>query len=506
MSRRARRKNRSGSGWWVRGIVFLLVLAIGGAAVGYGLIRSYLHSDAFRVLMSKQVSKSIDAVGEFAPLRWDGLAARTGSFEASGEGPLRDIRASDVRTEISLDGFRDGYWLLNGTSVRHLAVTYAARSGDAKPRVVNETPKVADVETKRRWLPSELRFDTVDVDNLAATVLLDDGELRLKDHRVRVRGVEGNHAIDLEVHGGTVQTPLDWLPELRLHEIKARYRDGVVFLTDADFRVFKNGRLTAAGEWDEATSHYAIQGNLDGIDCGDLLNEDWSRRLTGHVMGDFKVADSGGGPEASGTMEIRNGVLTALPLLDSLSAYADTQRFRMMTLHEARSDWKWHDGNFMLTNLRLVSEGLAHVEGTLAIGKNGELDGHFRLGLAPGTLSRIPGAETVVFQRGENQLLWTTLRITGTIDDPREDLSERLIAAAGIRMFEIIPETGERVLRHTRTLLGDLPPSAVDTALDLLGVGGKEGEKESTTEKIIRGTGNILDSILGGSEKKDEER
>lgn len=499
MSRRTRRRKRSTGGWLVRGIVLLLVLAIGGAAVGYGLIRSYLHSDAFRVLLSNQVSESIEAEGAFSPLRWDGLAARTSGFEARGEGPLLAIRAEDVRTEIGLDGFREGYWRLKGSAVRHLDVTYDARSGDEENPVEVEIPPLPETEEKSRWLPSELSFDTVDIESLGATVLLDDGELRLSNHRVRARGVEGNHAIDLEVRGGTVTTPLDWLPELRLHEIKARYRDGVVFLTDADFRVFANGRLTAAGEWDEATRLYAMQGNLEGIDCGDLLDEDWSRRLTGRIQSDFTVQDAGDGPRAHGTLEIRDGVLTALPLLDSLSAYADTHRFRTMTLHEARGDWQWHNGRFSLRDLRIKSEGLAHIEGSLDIGEQGELEGNFLLGLAPGTLSRIPGAETVVFQPGPSGLLWTPLRITGTLDDPREDLSERLIAAAGVRMFEIIPETGERVLRHTRTLLRELPPGAVDRALNLLS-GGDSEEDGGTAGKIIRETGNILDRILGGGD------
>jgi len=481
----------------IRLVVFLLVLAIGGAAVGYGLIRSYLHSDAFRVLLSNQVSKAIEVEGAFAPLRWDGLAARTGGYEAAGEGPLLAIRADDVRTEIGLDGFRDGYWLLKGSAVRHLDVTYDATFG-TKPTVVDvEIPELPKVETQRRWLPGELRFDTLDLDHLSATVHLKEGELRLSDHRVRVRSIDGNHAVDVDARGGNVRTPLDWLPQLRLHEIKARYRDGVVFVTDAEFRVFGSGVVLASGEWHEATRHYAVHGTVDNVNCGDLLDDDWARRLTGRVHGDFTIENSGDGPHGRGTLEIRNGVLTALPLLDSLSAYADTQRFRVMTLHEARSDWTWRDGVFSLRNLRLHSEGLARIDGTLDIGKNGELDGNFRLGLAPGTLSRIPGAETMVFRPGENHLLWTTLRITGTIDTPREDLSERLIAAAGTRMFEIIPETGERVLRHTRTLLGDLPPAAVDKALDLIGIG-ENGENGGTAGKIIRETGNILDRILGG--------
>jgi hypothetical protein len=72
-------------------------------------------------------------------------------------------------------------------------------------------------------------------------------------------------------------------------------------------------------------------------------------------------------------------------------------------------------------------------------------------------------------------------------------LTSRLIAAAGMRMFEILPETGERVLRNTRTLLGELPENAVERALDILGRG---SEDEDTGESILREAGNLLDGLF----------
>ena len=484
----------------VRLAVVLLVLAIGGGVVGYGLVRSYLHSDSFRVLLSKQVSEALDVEGAFGPLRWDGLAAKTVEFEGAGDGPLLAMRADDVRTEIGLGGLRDGYWLLKGSSVRQLDVAFDARkTGDEPvPELDVSPPPLPDAPDSRRWFPSELRYDTVDVENLSARVILDEGELDLKNHRLRARNIAGSDAIDLEVRGGTITTPLKWLPVLRLDQLAGRYQDGSVFLTDGRFGVFGQGTLDAAGEWVEETGVYAFQGSVAGIQCSDLLDDDWSRRLSGRLMADYVVRDDGDGARARGTFELRDGVLTALPLLDSLSAYADTRRFRELTLHEARSDWEWADDRLVLRNLRLASEGLVRLEGTLAIGGEGELDGEFRLGLAPGTLSRIPGAESVVFQAGEDGLLWTSLRVTGTLENPREDLTNRLIAAAGARMFEILPESGERVLRHTRTLIGELPPDALERALEVIGGSGDTGKK------ILREAGGLIEGLFGRGDRQED--
>ncbi len=126
----------------------------------------------------------------------------------------------------------------------------------------------------------------------------------------------------------------------------------------------------------------------------------------------------------------------------------------------------------------------------------GELDGTFRLGLAPGTLATIPGAETDVFLAGERGLVWAPLRITGTLDDPKEDLTDRLIAAAGQRMFEVIPETGEKVIKFTRSLLGDSPSKTVDKGVKII----EEGSK------TVREVSGILDGILGGGKQPEPDK
>ncbi len=293
---------------------------------------------------------------------------------------------------------------------------------------------------------------------------------------------------------------MEWLPELRLNEVLARHQDDAVFVTSAQFAMFDNGVLDVVGEWQEDSGDYVFQGAAKGIKCADLLNEDWSKRLMGDVLLDFAMkSHPEDGPRVDGQLEIRDGVLTALPLLDSLSAYADTQRFRTLTLHEARADWAYAGGKWVFTNIRLTSEGLVRLQGTLVIGEEGELDGSFRIGLAPGTLSRIPGAETVVFQPGDHGLQWANLRISGTLEKPREDLSDRLLMAAGMRMLEILPETGERVLKNTRTLLGELPQNAVERAAELIG-----GDSGGSKGGLLREAGNLLDGVLRRSNREKE--
>jgi hypothetical protein len=197
-------------------------------------------------------------------------------------------------------------------------------------------------------------------------------------------------------------------------------------------------------------------------------------------------------------LQVRNGVLTALPVLDALAAYADTRRFRELLLNEAHADWRWKQGEVELSNLVISSEGLVRLEGNVVV-RGKAIDGVFRLGLAPGTLATIPGAETYVFVPGERGLLWTPLRITGTLEDPKEDLTERLIEAAGQRMFDYIPETGEKVIKFTRTVVADTSTKIVEKGVKMIEKNGK----------VVSEVTGLLDGLLGGkpreAPKQDKE-
>ena len=500
MSRRSRKRKGAGENRWLgKAAVALLVLGVIGFGVGYGLIRNYLHSDAFRKFLSAEASEMAGVKGEFALFRWEGLAVDTASFEATSDGPVTALRADDLHTEIGLGGLTRGVWEVRGSSLRRLDVSVDARKRAAEPppAVVQQQLQTKKEKSASRpaWFPSEAELQGLDVRELAAKIILDQGLLVASGLSVHAEKVGSNDAYRAEIKGGTLRLPSGLVSEIRLDRALLRYQKKQVFLTDATVTAWSNARLQGSGEWDMRSRRYSVEGDATGIKCEDLLNADWSKRLTGDVTSTFSSNNHAGFPQASGKLTVQNGVLTALPMLDALAAYADTRRFRVLSLNEAHTGWQWKSGEFALQNLVLSSEGLVRLEGSIVI-RGQELDGTFRLGLAPGTLSTIPGAETDVFLPGERGLLWTPLRITGTLDHPKEDLTDRLIAAAGLRMFDQLPETGEKVIKFTQSLLGEPSSKTVEKGLKII-------EKNSDT---IREVSGILEGILGGSRKEPPKK
>ncbi|MCU0749939.1 MAG: hypothetical protein MUF13_10390, partial [Akkermansiaceae bacterium] len=77
--------------------------------------------------------------------------------------------------------------------------------------------------------------------------------------------------------------------------------------------------------------------------------------------------------------------------------------------------------------------------------------------------------------------------------DPKEDLTDRLVAAAGLRMFDVIPETGEKVIRFSRSILGDSPAKVVDKGVKII----------EDSRDVVEGVGGIIDGFFGNSRREE---
>ena len=88
----------------------------------------------------------------------------------------------------------------------------------------------------------------------------------------------------------------------------------------------------------------------------------------------------------------------------------------------------------------------------------GKLEGLFQVGVTPTSLRWLPGSQARVFTVERDGYVWTSVRVTGLLDDLKEDLSQRLIAAAGTELYEGIKGTVEKGARDLLDLVKPLVP------------------------------------------------
>jgi hypothetical protein len=130
-------------------------------------------------------------------------------------------------------------------------------------------------------------------------------------------------------------------------------------------------------------------------------------------------------------------------VLDQLGVFAHTERFRQMELTRATASFSSEPGRLEVRNFVAEAEGLIRVEGDYTV-RNGEIDGTFQVGLTPETLQWIPGSQDSIFTVSRDGYLWTPMRLTGPATHPVDDLTPRLIAAAGTGVIKGVQGTVEK--------------------------------------------------------------
>ncbi|PQJ29724.1 hypothetical protein [Rubritalea profundi] len=496
---------------WALGAVTLLLIA---SVVGYQMVIQFLHSDGFREKVSTKVSGELGVPVELGELTWSGLHLDNESVTASSQGAIEKIEANQISLNVDTDYIKRDVWKISDVVVQTASLELDLRK---------EFTKIDIPQAKKSWLEEML---PAKAELLDASVVRADAKIITKGGAYVVEGTQ----IDLtkedfgykaELTKGMLKLPFPILNEAELKTASLRLMEQRVVVDRASFDVFGSGKLGLDGqvELGAPTPNYSFFGILSGLKCADIVDEDWRQKLSGDVEAKFTVKPKGGNePEFNGSIKIIDGQLTALPVLDTIAAYTVIRDFKRLRFSEFSCDFYRFGELLRISNIYVHCDGLMRIEGKLDM--NGDrLSGRFNVGLNPGTLSHIPGAEDKVFLPGKEGMHWAVVNIGGTVDAIEEDLTDRIKAAALDRLFEMAG--GQQVLRFTNQAvesLGDLP-----SALDASGLtdvirdnnviqagrnildSGKNGD---ITDPIKTGSDIIqrgLGGLFGGGSQKEEE-
>ncbi|MEY5012472.1 MAG: hypothetical protein RLY69_187 [Verrucomicrobiota bacterium] len=430
----SRHTRRSTIPWQAKLSIAIICGAIFVGAVFYGMIRSYLHSDAFRRLLSEKASQAIGTTGEFGAFRWDGFALESASFSASGEGSLRSLQMEGLHTEVGLGGLKNGVWEINGSKIQRLSTSFDFNqiaiepTTDATASTSNPPTQFPETSSSRTWLPREVKFDGLQIADATINAKFGDTQLAVSNLRVDLKSF-GRNGHAAEMSGGTIEMADKKFPAAHIDRINLKRQDDRIFLNQLQLSAWDNARVEASGEVDRSSGRHSIEGSVSGVKCSDVLSGDWLKRLSGDLETTFSCHNHSGPTVASGKLVLKNGTLTAFPALDALATFTNIRRFRSLAFNDAHSDWQWQDGRLILDNLVIASDGAIRAEGNITIdGEN--LDGQLKIGLPTEVITKLPSAASNVFNINERGMSWASVRITGTTKNPKEDLSGRLMGAA----------------------------------------------------------------------------
>ena len=262
-----------------------LILALGAIFMGFGFyiwLRSYLHSDDFRLFISKAMSDVISADVQFEPLNWQGMRVRTVAFNAQGSGIVRRLDAREVEANMSFSELLHGAWLIRDLRVAELQGTIDLRD---KQDALSVSPPVDKSEDQGRgfWaslLPDRAELQALQISSLGVDLQSESGSFEVIDATMTAERRAGKNVYDMSFSNGLINTPWFEAP-WKLDTARARYADKRIYLQEFHSQVYQRGMLSLSGELEE--EKFELFGTLRDVGVEELIPEDWQKRITGEL-------------------------------------------------------------------------------------------------------------------------------------------------------------------------------------------------------------------------------
>lgn len=438
------RKKKKALLWVLAGSVGgLLVLGVLGAVFLPIWVTRWLGGDQFRQLASRQISSLLKTEGELQPLEWSSFAVFSSGFASRPGAPGPWLWGlQELRTEISPRLLLDRILRFPVISIGELSLEPGTRPAPASVE--------ADVPLSGEKGGSDL-FRDVQVGAVEIR------SIRLKPSEASAGwGVQGLQAslrpskqqTEFVLRGGEILSPLSWLGTVQLGNAKGRYTDPTLFLTSLDAKSPSGGVLQLSGEYtlgvDPRTQgrvsweRWTIPGGKIGVGLFEI---------PARTSGEFVLQEvRAGGVVGQGQVRLVDARLEPGPgsetILGLLGLLTGEPRLRGCPLSTAEAKWSMQPELYDISPILVEAPGLLRASGRVRIvGQN--LAGQIFLGLERNLGSKVnalTGGEC--FRREENGYLYETVNLTGTLENPQNDLKAKLTSA----MSRAALRTGSQIL------------------------------------------------------------
>jgi len=403
--------------------IFFLIAAGIGVAVFYSpLLTHYIESEAFRTAMENETAKGLHFPQCHYSLirRTSAFAAQTESLEArDGQKAMKSLDAHGITATFDPLGVFVRQWRFSDVRVQ---------SGDVEIQIYKANPEAV---APKPWfgilLPNRVYLNRIETPQANIT-------WRFRGERAGFFGTQlliMPHGPDFEYFatGGRLKTAL--LPDLDLRSAHLLITKTLLTIYDIDL-ASDSGR----GESIYARANAGIgkdrsvdlRANFDQVPIRSWLPAEWKEHLAGNAFGDLHWAGKDPKLESSsgeGSLGVKNGRIDNLPVLEKLAELSQKKSFEHLALNDCSFSFGWKYPKIDIENIAIEERGKFRIEGEMSIEQR-RLRGTIRLGLTREYLDWLPNPGEV-FSRKQNGYLWTNVHLSGTIDDPGQDLSPRII-------------------------------------------------------------------------------
>jgi hypothetical protein len=217
---------------------------------------------------------------------------------------------------------------------------------------------------------------------------------------------------------------------LLVDHVQASVGQGSVSILDAKTSVAGGGEIAITGKISTENQLSArLIFDFSGLGLNAFVPTDWriGGKASGHLTytGDFNRFEHG---EVAGSVNIAGATLDMTNVFPTLRKLAKFGGLNDVRIDSIETDLKYKEQRLELSKLHAASQDQIRVEGS-GMAAPDRLYADLVVGLSPKILGWIPGAEEKVFVDQRDGLRWTKVTISGSPSRPKEDLTQRLIAA-----------------------------------------------------------------------------
>jgi hypothetical protein len=199
---------------------------------GWTGVHSYIQSDSFREWLSKTVSQSIHADGQFEPLSWEGSSFRSAGFSAKGVGKskLRSLQITNLSAHIDWRQLLNGAWVIDQINADKVEAVIGKRQAETLSPGSN-LPKQSSGLKLSNFLPTELRIEHLYLASANLHWETNNGATgEFIGTKVSVTQ-SGPDRWDIEAAGGSAQHAA--YPELHIQQVHASVGQDSIAIRDA---------------------------------------------------------------------------------------------------------------------------------------------------------------------------------------------------------------------------------------------------------------------------------
>jgi len=412
----------------------ILIAVIIIAATPYVLSRlnarltGYIESDAFRAEMEKETAKGLHFPGgHYEPIKRTGTwTAETAGFHANdGWKALRAIDARGITAKFNPSGVLKRLWYLENVHVQ---------GGEVEIQVYEPKPEPSPPKPwyAKYFLPERVYLNHIESEPVDVTWWFRGKRAGIFGTRLLITP----HNRDFEYQARDGWLRMEPFPELRVNHIHTLITRDLLTLynLDIDPNAPLAGRVHAEGKArtrpDDRSVDFRI--TMERVAMDPWAPADWREHVSGlitskiHWIGkDTKLENSGGEAE----FRVDDGRIHELPFLQKIATLTNERSLARISLDDCRFEAVWHYPTIEFRRLTLEQKDKFRAEGEVVV-RDESLHGTVDLGIAPRLLGFL--TEPViheVFPRAKDGYLWTTVHLSGTIKQPEQDLSPRLMEA-----------------------------------------------------------------------------